>query len=112
MNPTTRRLLLPLAFALAGAPAQAQQADHSSHACVRDIHKFVVFREPDSIRVTNVTTGKAEVIDYMDKRLVAVQFTVTVSSKNAQGGYGHPRDYQCWTSEDRQRVLEYKPRRD
>jgi len=105
-------LTTALALAIAAATALAEDSVAPDHACVRNIHQFVTFREPDSIRVVSVSDGKMEVIDYADKRLVAVKFTVTVSSKGEKGGYNHPRPYQCWTSEDRQRVLEYKPRQD
>ena len=109
-----RRTLLQsllLAGTVAAVPAHAQ-GDASSHACTRDIQKFVAFRDPDSIKVVSVSEGKAEVIEYANTSVVAIKFTVMVNSKGAEGGYAGARPYLCWTSEDRQRVLDYKPRRD
>jgi hypothetical protein len=60
----------------------------------------------------SVSDGKPEIIDYANTRLVAVKFTVMVNSKNSQGGYARPKAYECHTSEDRQRVLNYSPRND
>ena len=99
-------------FSCAISLAHAQAADVSDHVCVRELQKWVTFRDPDSIKVVSVSDGKAEVIDYADTRLVAVKFTVTVNSKGEQGGYRGPRPYQCFTSEDRRRVLNFSPRRD
>ena len=92
--------------------AQAQSDEVRDHPCAKEITKHVNFRDPDSVRVTGISAGKSEVIDYADTRLVAVKFTVMVNSKGAQGGYTGERPYQCFTSEDRRRVLEYKPKRD
>jgi len=102
------------AWVLFGAIAavQAQAPDIAEHVCVRNLDKWVTFRDPDSIKVVSVSEGKAEVIDYADTRLVGVKFTVMVNSKNERGGYSGARPYQCYTSEDRRRVLNYSPRRD
>lgn len=94
------------------ATAQAQAPDMAEHVCVLNLEKWVTFRDPDSIKVVSVSEGKAEVIDYADTRLVGVKFTVMVNSKNERGGYTGARPYQCYTSEDRRRVLNYSPRRD
>lgn len=107
-----RQLTVPLLAALAVlAQPVAAQSGAVDHACAKQIHKFVTFSDPDTVKVVEVTGGKFEVIDYADKRLAAVNFTVMVNAKGEMGGYTGPRAYQCWTSEDRQRVLDYKPRR-
>jgi len=92
------------------APAHAAEA--SDHVCVRNLEKWVTFRDPDSIKVVSVSDGKPEIIDYANTRLMAINFTVMINSKGAQGGYTRPKPYQCFTSEDRQRVLDYSPRHD
>ena len=109
--PGPRLLSACLAAALLTAPlpGAAQEPDH---ACARDIQKFVTFRDPDSVKVVSVSQGTFEVISSMDRRIAAVKHTVLVNSKGPQGGYAGARAYQCWTSEDRQRVLDYKPKRD
>lgn len=104
------RLALAAALAAFALPAAAQSSA-AEHACARQIHKHVTFSDPDSVKVTEVSGGKFEVIDYMDKRIAAVNHSVTVNAKGDMGGYTGARTYQCWTSEDRQRVLDYKPKR-
>ena len=96
--------------ALAAIPAFAQ--DMNEHPCVQQVHKFVSFRDPDSVKVVTLSEGKAEIIDYAGTRLVAFRFDVRFNSKNEYGAYTGPRTYQCFTSEDRRRVLDYKPKRD
>ena len=96
----------------AAAVAQAQGSAVSDHVCVRNLEKWVSFRDPESVKVVSVSEGKPEVIDYANTRLVAVKFTVMVNSKGSQGGYTRPKAYECHTSEDRQRVLNYSPRND
>lgn len=96
----------------AASVAQAQASAFSDHVCVRNLEKWVSFRDPESVKVVSVSEGKAEIIDYANARLVAVKFTVMVNSKNSQGGYTRPKAYECHTSEDRQRVLNYSPRHD
>jgi hypothetical protein len=92
---------------LAVVPCAAQ--DISEHVCVQQVRKFVAFRDPDSIKVVHVSEGKAEVAG---TRLVAFRFDVMINSKNEYGAYAGARTYQCFTSEDRRRVLDYKPKRD
>ncbi len=106
--------LVACAWLLLGAVsmAHAQGSPFADHVCVRNLEKWVSFRDPDSVKVVSVSEGKPEVIDYANTRLVAVKFTVMVNSKNSQGGYTRPKAYECHTSEDRQRVLNYSPRND
>jgi hypothetical protein len=104
-----KAMLLAAAAAMA-LPAFAQDA--SEHVCVQQVRKFVAFRDPDSIKVVHISEGKAEVIDYANTRLVAFRFDVMINSKNQYGAYGGARTYQCYTSEDRRRVLDYRPKRD
>ena len=99
-----------VALAVVATPAAAQET--SDHVCVQQIHKFVSFRDPDSIKVVHVSEGKPEIIDYANTRLLAFRFDLLVNSKNQYGAYGGARTYQCFTSEDRRRVLDYKPKRD
>lgn len=106
------RILFGISLLCAVSLAPAQDTDIADHVCVRELQKWVTFRDPDTIKVVSVSEGKAEVIDYADTRLVGVRFTVTVNSKGEQGGYRGPRPYQCYTSQDRRRVLNYSPRRD
>jgi hypothetical protein len=96
---------------LAAANARAQAPD-PEHVCVRDISKWVTFREPESIRVMSLSGPTAEAIDYAGTRLLAYRHTVMVNSRGEQGGYTGARPYTCFTSEDRQRILNYTPRRD
>jgi hypothetical protein len=103
--------ILLVAIGLWALGAQAQDVD-TSHACVREITKWVSFKDPESIRVMSLTGPEFEAIDYANTRLLAYKFTLMVNSKNVQGGYTGARPYTCWTSEDRQRVLKYSPTRD
>jgi hypothetical protein len=96
---------------LAPAAAWAQEVDQA-HVCVRDIAKWVSFREPESVRVTSLSGPGFEAIDYAGTRLLAYKFTLMVNSKGEKGGYTGARPFTCWTSEDRQRILQYAPRRD
>ena len=90
---------------------QAQDVDRS-HVCVRDITKWVTFKDPESVRVTSLTGPGFEAIDYANTRVLAYKFTLMVNSKGEKGGYTGERRYTCWTSEDRQRILQYSPRSD
>ena len=106
------RHLCLLAAALIAVPAWAQDADLDDHPCVKNIRRHVAFRDPDSIRVVSISPPKAEVIDYANTRLMAFRFTVMVNSKNEAGRYTGQRPYECYTSEDRRRVLDFKPKND
>jgi hypothetical protein len=101
-----------VAACLALLPLAAIAQDASEHVCVQQVRKFVDFREPDSIKVVHVSEGKPEIIDYAGTRLLAFRFDVMINSKNPYGAYGGARTYQCFTSEDRRRVLDYRPKRD
>jgi len=106
-----RHLSIPLSLLVFLAQPVLAQSEAADHACAKQIQKHVTFSDSDSVKVVGVTGGKFEVIDYMDKRIAAVHFTVMANAKGEMGGYTGPRAYQCWTSEDRQRVLDYKPKR-
>ena len=104
------RTLALACIAMAAAPALAQDKDE--HVCVQQVRKFVAFRDPESIKIVHLSEGKAEIIDYAGTRLMAFRFDVMINSKNEYGAYAGARTYQCFTSEDRRRVLDYKPRSD
>jgi len=97
-------------IAMAALPSFAD--NDSEHVCAQQVRKFVAFRDPDSVKVVHISEPKAEVIDYAGTRLVGFRFDVMINSKNEYGAYGGARTYQCFTSEDRRRVLDYKPKRD
>ena len=97
-------------LALAALPAHSEE--NAEHVCAQQVRKFVAFRDPDSIKVVHISEPKAEVIDYAGTRLVGFRFDVMINSKNEFGAYAGARTYQCFTSEDRRRVLDYKPKRD
>lgn len=101
-----------LLWALALLPLAASAQDGAEHVCVQQVRKHVAFRDPDSIKVVHVSGGKAEIIDYAGTRLMAFRFDVMINSKNEYGAYAGARTYQCFTSEDRRRVLDYRPKRD
>ena len=68
-----KRLILAVA-AFAALPAFAQ--DMNEHPCVQQVHKFVSFRDPDTVKVVTLSEGKAEIIDYAGTRLMAFRFDV------------------------------------
>ena len=56
--------LLACAWLLAGAVsvANAQGSAHDDHVCVRNLEKWVSFRDPESVKVVSVSEGRPEVM--------------------------------------------------
>ena len=101
------RLPSSIAVALAlGAslPAFAQDAD-PDHVCAR--RAVEAAGDPELVKLVSLSGPKPEIIEYAGTKLFAHKFTVTVAIKGA----GITRSFDCWTSEDRRRVLQFRAAR-
>ena len=73
--------------------------------CSSEAPRLLNFLDPPSTRIASVTPGGTEVIQYADKPTAAKKFVMRMSTKNAYGAYEGEATYQCFLSEDQQRVL-------
>lgn len=88
-----------------GAAPDAAPGLHGKELCAVEAPKRLGFADADSVQISLVERGKAEVIQYADRPLAAHQYIVTLRAKNAYGTYGDVQTYRCFVSEDEHRVL-------
>ena len=70
----------------AGAPTVAAAAVGPEQVCQRDFKRFIQFNDPDSARVNSVEATRSP-----------DRFLLSVSAKNAMGGYPEPVVCACNT---------------
>lgn len=66
-------------------------APSGEELCRRDLKTFVKFNDPDSVRINSVTSNTERPGRYM----------MSVSAKNAMGGYGDPVACTCGAPADK-----------
>jgi len=83
--------------------------ERGSKVCADDLPKRFSFMDPDSVKIRAVAGGgKMEVIDYASQKITARAYQLMVNEKNEYGAYTGEKPYRCYTSEDGQRILQFR----
>lgn len=98
-------LLLSAWLATALALPAAASDEARDHPCVREAGKHVPL---DKFVPESLSGPKAEIIEYADQRMMGFRFTLVMSPKGDLAMLVKPQTFECFTSEDRRRVLRFR----
>ena len=97
---------------LSTAPASESGGEFKlGQICVEQLKRFVTFKDPESVRVLSQPRKYgADLIDWNDIRVEALQFNMVVDAKNSYGAYSGGENYRCDTSLDGCRIFSIRKR--
>lgn len=74
-------------------------------ACLAQLHQWVKFKDPDSIKIGGVADAGADTTKVAGKTIVVKKFTLHINAKNSFGAYTGEEPHFCETSVDGYRVI-------
>jgi hypothetical protein len=78
----------------------------NDHVCVKSLHTFVQFTDPESVRVVSISpTGTAAEFEVAGTKVIALRYSMSINAKNEYGGYVGARAFSCYVSRASGQVL-------
>jgi hypothetical protein len=63
------------------------------------------YKDPDSVRIEDVTPAGLDTMEYAGKRILAYKIFITVNAKNSFGGYEGAKIHVCYLSQNDKTAL-------
>lgn len=91
------------------APIKGGESDRTSNmkaACIEWLRSMPAWKDRDSVKVQNVSRGKADVKTIDGVPAVIVRYTASVNAKNSYGGYTGEKLAVCYANEQETKIVE------
>jgi hypothetical protein len=91
----------------AGVMAADPRAESTALAqrCLVLLKAGTSYKDPDSVRIEDVTPAGLDTMEYAGKRILAYKIFITVNAKNSFGGYEGAKIHVCYLSQNDKTVL-------
>lgn len=88
-----------------GSQSYGDRVQAMKAACIDWIRRVPAWKDRDSVKISDVSRGGAQVITIDDSPLVVVSYTAIVNGKNSYGGYGGEKLYVCYANEQETKII-------